>query len=86
MALGDPEVSQLQGQTLGCHGRTTVGVDGQRRRCHSVLGDALCDESLAQFGALTTGQHPANHIAAEHVHEHVQAVVEPWRGVMERAM
>jgi hypothetical protein len=38
---------------------------------------ALGDQHLGQGGALLAGQQPADHIAAEHIEQHVEVIVRP---------
>ena len=46
----------------------------------ALLDDRLADQPLGQVFAFAAGQHPANHIAAEDVENHVEVEVGPLRG------
>ena len=77
VALADPKIGQQQGRGLGFHGRATVGMKDQLSGADSLLRACLLNELLGQCCGLPGGHHPADHVAAEDVQDHVQVEVGP---------
>ena len=80
MTLLDPEVGEQEGDGLAAHRGAPVGVERELAWLDALLGGRLGDEALREDGALMGGDHPARHVAAEHVEDHVQVVVGPFAG------
>ena len=81
VGLGDAEVGEQVGDGFGDHRAAAVGVDGQLVAGDVLSGDRLGEQCLGESGALGAGQHPAGHVAAPDVDDHVQVVV----GLLHRA-
>ena len=72
MRLGDAEVGQHQGGSLGLHRPAAIGVEGQLAGRHGVLGEGVVEQRLEQGGALGIGDAPADDPAAEDVEDDVE--------------
>ena len=73
--LGDAEIGQHQGGSLGLHRPAAIGVEGQLAGHHGVLGESVIEQRLEQGGALGIGDAPADDPAAEDVENDVQVEV-----------
>ena len=71
----DAQIGQQQSQRLGLHRGPPVGVQSQSTRVDSLLCAAFSDQRLGQGRVLPGGHHPAHHVAAEDVHDHVQVEI-----------
>lgn len=80
VGLGDAEVGEQQRHRLGGHGGASIGVDAQLVPSHPLLGDGVAQQALGQVGPLRSGQHPAGHVAAVDVDDHVEVVIGPLLG------
>ena len=58
-------------------------MQGETTRYDLLLGVALGDQDLGQAGAFLGGHHPAHHIAAEDVQDHVEVVIAPFDGPLQ---
>ena len=77
MALGHAELRQQKGHRLRCHRRAAVRVQGQPAPRDLLALDGLLNEPLGQLGRFPIRQHPAHHVAAENVEDHVEVKVSP---------
>ena len=80
MGLGDSQVRQEEGDWLGAHRGATIGMQGELTRQDALFGATVLDEPLGQFGTLAHGNHPAGDVATEHIENHVEVEVRPFRG------
>src|SRR5262249_27875360 len=77
MGLGNAQVGQQLRHTFTCHGTPAICVQRELVRANPLFGTRFGDERLGQFGRLAFTDHPADHIAAEYIHNHIQIVVGP---------
>ena len=77
MGLADIQIDQQGGDRLGTHAGTAIGMQGQAAGRDVLLGDGVGDQLLGQFGGLPMGDHPAHHVTAEDVEDHVQMEAGP---------
>ena len=77
VALADAEVGKEQREGLGGHRGAAVGVDGDLARLDAFTFVGIFDQALGQFRSLARCDHPADHVAAEDVEQHVEVEVGP---------
>ncbi len=77
MGLGHAQVGQQVRDTFACHGTPAIRVQRELVRANPFFGTCFGDEPLSQFGRLALADQKADHIAAEHVQNHIQIVVGP---------
>ena len=79
MGFGDPQVRHEKGRRPRLHGRPVVGMNRELARLDFLFGTGVPDQPRSQHGALTVRHHPAHHIAAEHIQNHIEVEVRPFR-------
>ena len=77
VGFGDAEVSQQVGYQLGLHTGATIGMQNQLASSNMLFFTALTNELGSQCTGLAISDHPADHVAAEDVQNHVQIKVAP---------
>jgi hypothetical protein len=77
VGLGDPQVGEQQGDRLGLHAGAAVGVQGELARADALFGASRADELFGQGGGRARRDHPADHVAAEDIDDHVAVEVSP---------
>ena len=77
MGLGDIQVDQQGRHRLRSHAGAAIRVQGEGTGCDVLFGDGVGDQLLGQFSALARGDHPADHVAAEDIQNHVQMEARP---------
>lgn len=55
-------------------------MNGELVRLDSLLVAGLLDQALSKRGRFPAGEHPADHIAAENVQDHIEIEVAPLDG------
>src|SRR5437867_3147333 len=83
MGLAHAQIRQQLRHALGRHRTAAIGVQRELIGTHAFSGAGFGDERLGQLSRLALGDHPTDHIAAEHVQNHVQIVVGPRRAAFE---
>ena len=76
VGLGDSQRGQELGHGLRTHRRPTIAVDRQLVPNNPLFHHGLADQPLGQMFTFAAGQHPAHHVAAEDVEDHVKVEVE----------
>ena len=71
----DAEVREQVGDERAAHGRAAVGVECELVRPDALLAARRVDQAPGQMGVLVRGDHPAHHVAAEEVKDHVKREV-----------
>lgn len=71
MCLGDARVGEEQGDRLGLHAGAAVGVQGEQAGANVLFIAGLGDELLGQSGGFAGSDHPADHVAAEDINDHI---------------
>src|SRR6266446_1549369 len=79
VGLDHSEICEQQGHGLAFHGGASVGVKRELPFDDSLLVVGLADEALGQGRTLVGSHHPADHVAAEDVEDHVEVEVGPLR-------
>ncbi len=75
--LDDAQIRQQPRDGFTAHRAAAVGMAGRQLAwCDPVLGARLGDEPLGERGAFVRRDHPADHIAAEDVEDHIE--IEVW--------
>jgi len=77
VALGNVEVDEQRGNGLGSHAGAAIGVQRQHARLDVVTTHGVGDQLLGQVGVLAIGNQPADDMAAEDIHDHVQVEAAP---------
>jgi len=77
MRLGYAQVGQQWRDILGGHRPAAIGVQRALVMANPVCGTCFGNEDLGQRGRLAFADQKADHIAAEHVHNHLQLGVRP---------
>src|SRR5664280_3832818 len=75
--LGDSQVRQQEGNRLGGHRGSAIGVEVELAGNDELLVAGVADQALGELGTFAIGHHPANDIAAEDVQDHVEIEVRP---------
>ncbi|MDE3218202.1 MAG: hypothetical protein KGO23_02385 [Nitrospirota bacterium] len=83
VGLGDLQIDQQGGHGLAAHAGAAIGVEGERARRDVLCGHRLGDQVFGQLCGFTQGEHPAHHIAAEDIEDHVQVIAGPLGGSLE---
>lgn len=78
VGLGDLQIDQQGGHGLAAHAGAAIGVQGKRTRRDVLFGHRLGDQVFGQLCGFTQGEHPAHHVAAEDIENHVQVVATPF--------
>ena len=81
--LGNSKVGQQQRHGLRLHRRPSVGMNRQLIAPDVLFVVRLGDQPLGQAGGFTFGHHPADHIAAVDVEDHVEIVIAPFPGALQ---
>jgi hypothetical protein len=76
---GDTEIRKQQSHRLGLHRRAPIRVNGELAGGNVLRAATVLDEPLGQLGAFAMGDHPADHIAAENIQDHIEMIVGPLR-------
>ena len=76
VAGGNPEVGEQLGDELAPHRRAAVGVNRQLVRRDALLLSGRRDQALRELRALAGCGHPADHVAAEEIQDHIEREVE----------
>src|SRR4030042_4375119 len=63
---------------LGSHAGSSVSMDAQLTALDALLEAAFLDESFGQAILFPVSDHPANHVAAEDIQDHVEVKVSPF--------
>jgi hypothetical protein len=80
MGLGDSQVGQEESNRLGAHRGAAIGMQSELTGEDALFGATVLDEPLCQFGTFAHGNHPAGDVATEHIEDHVEVEVRPFRG------
>ena len=75
--LRDAQTCEQVSDRLAFHRRTAIGVDRELAGDDALLLAGLADQALREGCAFVTREHPAHHVAAEDVEDHVQVKVGP---------
>src|SRR5713226_5446178 len=67
-------------QPARAHRGATIGMQGELTGEDALFGATVLDEPLRQFGTFAHGNHPAGDVATEHIENHVEVEVRPFRG------
>ena len=71
MGLGNLQIDQQGGERLGAHAGAAIGVHDELAGRDVLLGNGLVDQLHGQLGGFAMGDHPADHVPAEDVEDHV---------------
>lgn len=66
--------------------KNPVRMNSQLPRLDSLLAAGIGNQPFGQLRALPVGDHPADHIAAENVEDHVKIEVRPLSGPTPRGL
>ncbi len=83
MALGDLQIDEQHGHRFRAHGGAAIGVQGQLSREDAFLLAGGGDQLFGEFSTLAPCEHPAHHVAAEHIEDHVPMETRPLRRPLE---
>src|SRR6266702_4474480 len=83
MSLGDSQIGEHQRHRFGGHRGAPVGVHRELSAPDRLLFRARLDQLLGERCRLPVRHHPAHHVTAEDVQEHVQVEVGPLRRAQE---
>lgn len=75
VGFGDAQVSQQVGHQLGLHTGAAIGMQYQLASSNMLFFTTLTNELGSQCTGLAISDHPADHIAAENVQNHLQVKV-----------
>ena len=78
MRLGHAQRGQQLRHVVRGHRRPAIAVDRQLIFANRLVFNRFSNQTRCQIGALAVGQHPAGHVAAVDVQNHVQVVVGPF--------
>ena len=81
--FGAPQIGEQQRHRFGCHGGTSIRMQGQLSPPDLLLLTGVFDESLGQHRRLRWGNHPADHVPAEDVQNDIEVAVRPLHGAQE---
>ncbi len=77
MGFAHAQVCQQFCNELGLHGRATIGMNRQLVWKDGLFVTGVHNQPFGQGGRLPLGHHPADHVAAEDVEDHIEVVVDP---------
>jgi len=78
--LRHPQIRQQEGHRLRGHRRAAIRMEGQLALGDGLFLAGLTDKSLSQRRGFAMGDHPADHIAAENIQDHIQVEIGPLSG------
>ena len=73
--LGDTEISEEVSDGLGDHRPAPIRMDGQLVTSDALTVDGFAEQRFGQSVVLRARQHPAGHIPAVNIDDHLQVVV-----------
>ena len=80
VGLGDLQIDQQGGHRFRAHTGAAVDVQGERAGDDVVFRHGLGDQVFGKLRGFTQGDHPAHHVAAEDIEDHVQVIAAPFTG------
>src|SRR5919108_511 len=78
MGFRPARVAQKRRGGLGGHRPAAIGMQGELPALNTLPSTSLCDQFFCQRRGFAFGDHPTDHIAAEHVQNDIQVVIRPF--------
>src|SRR3989338_371107 len=79
VGLGHSQLRQQEGHRLGGHRRSPVGMKRETSGLDLLTLQGLLNKPLGQLCRFSIRHHPAHHVTAENVQDHVEVKVSPLR-------